>query len=345
AEPCLLHSLGRLYVAAARKHKRGMTLGLFVHHGMIDLVAIEDGSVVGYRRLTGMINGQFREDRVPYMVDQVNALQKQLRSPIEQMVVYHFLMPEEGPLTEWPEQVSEYLNLPLVNIDGEQYTLTDVDGDERTVISHILPLIRRMSFHNSSAPRKNRWLAGTVAMMPVVAFVLFLANAGAFATYALTTIDNRDLEAEIVDLQSQIEDYSQRQAAELPAYGTYLQSVADIARTRELPDYATVLSEVSGIFDEDLEVTLDAVRLTYPGDDRYRRAVATRNGVASPSGEGVMIDLAGQISGDYDSVMDAVDRISRQLGGSGYLLIDSTIDSNGEASDFVMKLERGADED
>ncbi|MGM0633184.1 MAG: hypothetical protein ACQETO_08415, partial [Pseudomonadota bacterium] len=33
AEPCLLHSLGRLYVAAARKHKRGMTLGLFVHHG------------------------------------------------------------------------------------------------------------------------------------------------------------------------------------------------------------------------------------------------------------------------------------------------------------------------
>jgi len=345
-EPCLLHSLGRLYTAAATRYKRGTTLILFAHHEVIDAVAVENGSMVAFRRLPGMINGEFRSERIPYMVDQINALQQQLRSPLEQLVVYQLMAPASGPLSQWPREVSERLQLPMVEAPSRNYTFTPSEGAEEVRVSHILPLISKLNFANSSAPRRNRMLAATVALMPVLALVLLVANAAVFATYALATIEGRSLDARIQSLQASIDEMAAHEQTPMPEYVGYLQSAMLVHDLRAVPGFEAMLAEIAMLLNDQVAVELDVVRLTYPGDSNYRRqATVSRDAVATATGDGIIVELAGRFQADSLAVMDAFDRISRRLGGSGYTLLDSSMANGPDSSDFLMRLERRIDED
>jgi hypothetical protein len=262
------------------------------------------------------------------------------------MVVYQLLAPTSGPMTQWPQAVSEHLQLPMVEANSANYTLSSADDNEEDIrTSHILPLISKLNFVNSSAPRRNRFLAATVALMPVIALALFLANAGMFATYALATIESRSLDARIVELDAEITAMQTGGQQPMPEYLAYLDSVIQIHQLRNLPSYETLLGELSGILNGELEVLLDGVRMTYPGDGSYRRTASlTRDAVATASGEGVLVELAGCFRGDSVSVMDTFDRISRRLGGAAYTLLDSDVSTGSEYSDFMMILERRINE-
>jgi hypothetical protein len=345
AEPCLLHSLGRLYVAAGREHGKTCTLMLFAHHETIDLVAVENGSVVGYRRLPGMFAEGFRTDRLTYLVDQVNSLQQQLPGSIEQIAVYQLLVPAQGPLNDWPVMVSERLNLPMRETHTVTYEFLEGENS-KPCSSQILPLVDRLTFLNSSAPLKNRLLAATVALIPVVALVLLLINAAMFSVYALTTVGSRALAVEIAEVETEIAQIATGDALSLPtSYQNYFQTLQYIEQLRRLPTYEEILAELGTVLADDVPVSLDGVRLVYPGDSSYRSLATSQTGaLATASGEGVLIEVIGRLDGDALAVMQAFDRISRRIGGIGFRLLDSTINNGPGSSDFALRLERRINE-
>lgn len=335
-EACLLHSVSRLYALAAKDHKRGSTLLLFAHHEALDLVAVEAGAVVGFRRLSGMFNGEFRSERLNDVRDQVNALNQHLRSGLERMAVYEWLHDGGDERAAWVQAVSDHLQLPVVAVASGELTL-----DGQSQLSHWLPLLDRLSFRTTSAPARNRWMAAAVAVMPVLALGLFLANAGLFMQYGSSTLNARALSAEIEGLNHTIRSMREREALVLAEYQPVLAAMEAITEARRLPGYAEILAELYPILNSDLVVELDGVRMTYPGEASYRRiATMGRDAVATALGEGVLIELAGSFLGDAMTVMDTFDELSRRLGRDAYRLLDSEVSAGAQSTDFMMILER-----
>lgn len=336
SEACLLHSTSRLYSLAANDYKRGSTLLLFAHHEVLDLVAVEAGAVVGFRRLSGAFNGELRVERLSDLRDQVNALNQHLRNGLERMAVYEWLHDGSSGRSDWPQEISEHLQLPMVAVASGEVTI-----DGRARFSHWLPLLDRLSYRTTSAPSRNRWMAAAVAVMPLLALGLFLANAGLFMQYGSSTLSARVIAAELEGLNQIIRSMREREALVLAEYQPVLDSMEAITEARRLPGYAEILAELHPILNSELVVELDGVRMTYPGDTGYRRtATLGRDAVATASGEGVLIELAGSFLGDAMTVMDTFDELSRRLGRDAYRLLDSEVSTGAQSTDFMMILER-----
>lgn len=336
-EACLLHSLGRLYVVAARQYRKSAALLLFVHHEVIDLVAVDRGQVVGFRRLTGMVNGKFREERLYHLIDQAKSLQQQVRVPFQQVSVLHFLLPDARP-ESWPAEVADSLKLPLVESPSVHYAL---DGEPRR--SEILPLLSKLNFRNSSAPRKNRWLAATVALMPIVALGLFLANAAVFSSYALATLDSRKLSVEIASLETILEEGDQREKVELPGYSTYFTAAEQLKQAQELPGYDELLNRFVSVLQDIKALQLEGVRLQYP--PLVSREPARRVGKpATTPTKIVTATLQGVIVADPHAALDIYSNVNTRLKTVGFTVNDSQIETGDIATVFTLTLEVPANE-
>jgi hypothetical protein len=341
SEPCLLHSLSRLFAVAAAQHRRGSSLLLFAHHEVLDLVAVEAGAVVGFRRMAGMFNGQFRSDRLAELTDQVNALHQHLRTGLEQVVAYQWLFDHDhsssGDAHQWVKQVAEHLQMPLLEPPAAEVLV----GGEHEQLSHWLPLIDQLGYRNSSAPSRNRWLAAAVALMPLMALALLLGNAALFTSYAVATLQARSLDADIQALNQEIVAMQSQVVPAAPEFQAVLAGVEQLQVARRWPGYAQILAELAPLLNSTLVVELDGVRMTYPTEPSYRRVAAMgRDAVASASGEGVLIELAGSFIGDAMTVMDTFDELSRRLSGADYRLLDSEVSAGARSTDFILILER-----
>jgi hypothetical protein len=336
-EACLLHSFDRLYVVAARHYRKSAALLLFVHHEVIDLVAVDRGQVVGFRRLTGMVNGKFREERLHHLVDQAKSLQQQVRVPFQQVSVLHFLLPDARP-ESWCAEMADSLKLPLVESPSAQYAL---DGEPRR--SEILPLLSKLNYRNSSAPIKNRWLAATVALMPIVALGLFFANAAVFSSYALATLDSRKVSAEIASLETMIEEGNQREKVELPPYSTYFTAAEQLKQAQELPGYDELLARLVSVFQDIKALQLDGIRLQYPplvSREPVRRVAKL---VATPA-KTVTATLQGVIIADPHAALDIYSKVNTRLKSVGFAVNDSQIETGDLATVFTLTLEVPANE-
>jgi hypothetical protein len=334
SEPCLLHSLSSLYVAAALKHKKGCSMLLFVHHGIFDIVAVDKGAIVGFRRVTGMMNGSFKEDRLPYFADQVASIQQHIRVPLEQLVVYQFLA-EASCKLDWTTLISQRLGLPLVKNSAPGI----YHSDNNSFFSDVLPLITDLSYQNSSSSRKNKILAATVSYMPRVALALFLANAAIFSVFALNNLDTQLLTAQIEVLNTDIEKNASIESIEIPDYQPLLASLQTIEAAVNTPSYDLVLNEIVTALNDEIDVKLDAIYIDY----KMSPIVNSRVGKTSVSTSGnspLIVDLMGSLEADSIDAMDAFNRITSRLGGVGYVLLDSDIKTGQLMADFAMKLER-----
>lgn len=335
-EACLLYSMSRLFGIAASNHKRGCTLLLFAHHEVLDLVAVEAGSVVGFRRMAGMFNGEFRSERLGDLTDQVNSLNQQLRNGFERIAAYQWLFSSAEQQPAWVRSVSEHLQL-----NSQPVAAVEVSVDGAECRSHWLPLIDRLGFRSTSAPNRNRRLAAAVALMPLIALGLFLANAGLFFTYATATLTARTLDADIMTLNHELQTMRSEQQVTVADFRPVLDNLEKIREARRLPGYEQVLGELYPLLNSELVVQVDGVRMTYPREPNYRRSTALgRDAVATATGEGILIEVAGNFLGDAMAVMDTFDELSRRLGGASYRLLDSEVNAGASSTDFLLILER-----
>src|SRR5690606_1773458 len=240
SRPCVLHSLGAWYAAAARRTS-GCTLLMFLHHGTVDLAVAERGMIVAFRRVAGLLEDDPDGRVLDRLEEHVTALQQQLRMPIEQMAVLGFLCPDNGDETTWMEHAAERLGLPRVELPSERY-----DADGEPCRSEWLPLLRRLPILRSSGPRKTRLMAASSAAAPFAAGVLVAATAVMLAVNVLARGDVDELVGRIEALEAELDAAAAHTAEVVPEYGAYLANVEELERVNALPQYETVLVELTG---------------------------------------------------------------------------------------------------
>src|SRR5690606_21570660 len=215
------------------------------------------------------------------------------------------------------------------------------DADGEPCRSEWLPLLRRLPILRSSGPRKTRLMAASSAAAPFAAGVLVAATAVMLAVNVLARGDVDELVGRIEALEAELDAAAAHTAEVVPEYGAYLANVEELERVNALPQYETVLVELTGPLAASPGLQLDGLRLDYPGDAPPPSAQSRRRANAEDTQErGVRAELIGSLEGDPLAAMESLGRLLRRLEAAGFSVIDSDIAPGPRVADFYVHLRR-----